>query len=82
MKYEGLNPQIMSLHLPSDKLTLNLTEFRKKKLIEPTIFIDKISYPFDNFYCRFLTTFTLSLFVTIFLVDLTKMMSGQNQGIK
>ncbi len=42
----------------------------------------KISCWFDNFYCRFLTIFTLSLFVTIFLVDLTKMMSGQNQGTK
>jgi hypothetical protein len=32
MKYEWMNPQIMSLHLPSDKLTLILTEFTKTKI--------------------------------------------------
>jgi hypothetical protein len=32
MKYEWMNPQILSLHLPSDKLTLNLTEFTKIKI--------------------------------------------------
>jgi hypothetical protein len=57
MKYEWMNPQIMSLNLPSDKLTLNPTEFTKK------------NYRADDM-------------LTIFLVDLTKMMSGQNQGTK
>jgi hypothetical protein len=32
MKYEWMNPHIMSLHPPSDKLTLNLTEFTKIKI--------------------------------------------------
>jgi hypothetical protein len=30
MKYEWMNPQIMSLHFPSNELTLNLTGFTKK----------------------------------------------------
>jgi hypothetical protein len=152
----------MSLHFPSDKLTLNLTEFTKIKIdraddifwqdffsiftvVFYVLFTRQQSFLqkkfFQNFICQKkfflkgskhkngknryksiqiykifckihvstppkiffcwkkiffcdrvktkllrvntpLTIFTLSLFVTIFLVDLTKMMSGQNQGTK
>ncbi len=49
-----MNPQIMSPHLPSDKLTLNLTEFTKIK-------IDRAD---DIFWQDFLSTwqFLLSFF--------------------
>jgi hypothetical protein len=35
MKYEWMNPQIMSLHFHSNELTLNLTEFTKIKIDRP-----------------------------------------------
>ncbi len=48
MKYEWMNPQIMSLNLPSDKLTLNPTEFIKKK-----------NYRADDMLTRFLVDLTV-----------------------
>ncbi len=60
----------------------NTNGIYKNKNLSSRRLVDKISCRFDSFYCRFLTVFAFCFFVTIFLVDLTKMMSGQNQGTK
>ncbi len=53
MKYEWMNPQIMSLNLPSDKLSLNPTEFTKIEIDRA----DDIFWQDFLSICQFLLSF-------------------------